>query len=274
MNFGQIQIPPAVKNILIINILVFAASYVFGKSLDIDLNSMFGLHYYQSENFGLWQFVTYMFLHADITHIFFNMFAVFQFGRLIEQYWGTNRFLIYYFVTGIGAGLIQEVALYFDIRPFIEAVDTYLSNQSTESLNDFLAVYGPFSQESLMSLREFTREYNAICNSDIAEANRMARDFIMQYQAMYIDAQNTIGASGAVFGILLAFGMMFPNLTIMLLIPPIPLKAKYFVVIYGLIELFEGVANFSGDNVAHWAHLGGMIFGFILIRRWRREGEL
>lgn len=267
------QLTPAVKNLLIINILVFGASVVFRSSLGVDLNDTFGLHYYLSDDFGAWQFITFMFMHGDLSHVFFNMFAVFMFGRTIEDYWGTKRFLIYYFATGIGSGIIQEVALFFDISPFIRAVDAYLSNPSTEALNDFFAANGPFSTESIMAYRAFASEYNALLATDMSQAQALARGFMEEYQAMFIDAHVTIGASGAVFGILLAFGMLFPNQIIMLMIPPIPLKAKWFVLIYGLIELWGGIANSSADNVAHWAHLGGMLFGYFLIKKWKNNGE-
>lgn len=277
MNYssGRWSITPAVKNLLIINVLVFLAANVFENSLGIDFNKTFGLHYYLAENFGVWQFVTFMFLHSGFSHVFFNMFAVYMFGRIIEQVWGTQRFLIYYFVTGIGSGIIQELALYFDINPFIVAVDNFLSDPSTANLQQFINNEGAaFSSASSVALSSFINEYNSLCNTDLESATALARKFIIEYQAMFIEAHVTIGASGAVFGVLLAFGMLFPNMTIMLLIPPIPIKAKYFVLGYGLIELFQGVANFSYDNVAHWAHLGGMLFGFFLIRHWRKTGEM
>jgi membrane associated rhomboid family serine protease len=141
-----------------------------------------------------------MFTHVDFSHFFFNMFAVFMFGRTIESYWGSKRYLTYYMITGIGAGLIQLLVCYFSIPA------------------------------------------------------------------------PTFGASGAVFGLLLAFGMLFPNAPIFIMFIPIPIKAKYFVIVYGVLEFFLGVANRTGDNVAHFAHLGGMLFGIILILYWRKKG--
>ena len=271
---GNIQISPVVKNLLIINVLVYIASEVLRSRLGYDIDRTFGLHYYMSSEFNVWQFLTFMFLHGGVMHVFFNMFAVFQFGNVLERVWGSRRFIIYYLITGVGSGLIQEVALYFDIHPFISAVDAYLSNPSTDAINELFAKYGSASRECSQAMSAFISEYNNVVGTDVAAANKIARDFMTEYQTLWIDGHITIGASGAVFGILLAFGMMFPNMTIMLLIPPIPLKAKYFVIIYGLIELFEGVANFSADNVAHWAHLGGMLFGFFLIRKWQKEGNI
>lgn len=272
--FGNFQISPVVKNLLIINVLVYAASWVLASRLNYDINETFGLHYFQASNFNVWQFVTFLFLHGSISHVFFNMFAVFQFGNILERVWGARRFLVYYLITGVGSGIIQQAALYFDIHPFVEAVNTYLSNPSTEAINELFSHYGSTSRECSFAMSSFINEYNNAVGLDMSAANKIARDFMNEYQILWINGHVTIGASGAVFGILLAFGMMFPNLTIMLMIPPIPIKAKYFVIIYGLIELFAGVANFSADNVAHWAHLGGMLFGFFLIRKWQKEGNL
>lgn len=263
--------PPVVKNLLIINGLLYLASAVFAQRFGFDMNAAFGLHYFMSDQFGWWQLVTFMFLHGSLSHVFFNMFAVFMFGRVLEYSWGAKRFLIYYFVTGIGSGIIQLFALYFDVQPFIDGVDAYLNEQTTDNLQAFLNSYGAFSMESHALMRQFTESYNNIVNVNPAEAQSLARSFLFDYQKLFIDSHITVGASGAVFGLLLAFGMMFPNTVIMLLIPPIPIKAKYFVMIYGAIELVEGIYNSQYDNVAHWAHLGGMLFGFFLIRKWRNS---
>ncbi len=266
------SITPAVKNLLIVNLLIYFGAIVMRNNLGIDLDLWFGLHYYQSDYFAPWQFITFMFLHGSLTHVFFNMFAVFMFGRTIEQVWGTQKFLIYYFVTGIGSGIIQQFALYFDISPFINGVDAFLSNPTTDSLQAFINNEGAaFSQTSALALQSFIDEYNNLINTNPDKATTLARDFLVEYQKMFIDAHNTIGASGAVFGLLLAFGMLFPNMVIMLMFPPIPLKAKYFVIGYGVLELFSGIANSQYDNVAHWAHLGGMLFGFFLIKKWKEK---
>lgn len=268
------QLPPVVKNLLIINALICLAYYVVRSTFGLDINDIFGMYYWQSEEFGIWQFVTFQFMHGGFEHMFFNMFAVFMFGRVLESVWGAKRFLKYYLITGIGSGLIQQVALYFDINPIFEAIDAYLSSPSTEGMNVFLSQFPAFNYESAMALSDFTNRYNAIVNQDMVAANALAHDFLEQYSRMFVDAHITVGASGAVFGLLLAFGMLFPNQIIMLMIPPIPIKAKYFVIIYGAIELFAGIGSFGYDNVAHWAHLGGMLFGFFLIRRWKRNNDM
>lgn len=188
--------PPAVKHLLIINLLVFLAST--NPMLQNYLMRFGALWPVGSSFFEPWQLVTYMFLHASLTHVLFNLFALWIFGQGVENFWGTRRFVIYYFLTGIGAALFH----------------------------------------------------------------------------MWIGAGGapTIGASGAVYGILLAFGMMFPNRYILLLFPPIPMKAKYFVAIFGAIELFSGVMS-PNSGIAHFAHLGGMVVGFILIKYWGLKGE-
>lgn len=195
------QTPPVVLNLIIINVLVFMATallpvgrWIFG----------FGsLFWVGNPLFHTYQFVTYMFLHANIEHIFFNMFALWMFGRTLEYELGSRRFLIYYMVCGIGAALIQMSAAWLSGEYYIQLV----------------------------------------------------------------------GASGAVMGLLLAFGVMHPNATIVLLIPPIPMKAKWFVVIYGVIELFLGWTGYGG-NVAHFAHVGGMLWGFLLLHYWKRRGNI
>ncbi len=184
--------PPVVMNLIIINCLALMATTIFPV-----IQLYLGLHTPQSDYFKLYQVVTYMFLHGGLSHLFFNMFALWMFGRTLENVLGSKRFLIYYMACGVGAGLLQ------------------LS----------IGILSPY----------------------------------------YL----TVGASGAVFGLLLAFGVLFPNAVIMLLIPPIPIKAKWFVIIYGLMELMLGVRNSAGDNVAHFAHLGGMIWGFILLQYWK-----
>lgn len=270
---GFSMLTPVVKNLLIINVLVFFATYVFGSSLRINLNELLGLRYFGAESFRPYQLVTYMFLHADLGHIFFNMFAVFMFGRILEQVWGGKRFLLYYMVTGVGAGLIHMGAQYFEIKPFVTAVNEVMTNTSHDSIVAFLDNYGKaYSFESQRLLKGFIESYNSTVNTDPANALAMAREFLPQFEAEYLNAHITVGASGAVFGILLAFGMLFPNVELMLLFPPIPIKAKYFVFIYGAVELFMGIKSFALDNVAHWAHLGGMLFGFFLIRYWKNKG--
>ncbi len=266
------RMTPAVKNLLILNILFFAATFVFQRSLDIDLDQWLGLHYVTAKDFGVWQLATFMFMHGNLSHIFFNMFALWMFGTLIESSLGTRRFVAYYLICGVGSGIIQEVATAIDVAPLIKAVDVTMSAPTLDNIQAFINNnVVVFSSESREAVSQFIRSYNDAVNTDPSGAAAIALSFLPSYQDLYINAQVTVGASGAVFGILLAFGMMFPNMRIMLMFPPIPMKAKWFVIIYGLVELFCGIHGGDYDNVAHWAHLGGMLFGFIMLRHWKVE---
>ena len=217
---------PVSTNIIIINALIWGACMILERK-GVDLLNILGLHFVTASDFKLYQFFTYMFAHSttSIAHLFFNMFAVFMFGRIIESTWGSARYLTYYLITGIGAGIIQQLAWWYDLYPVL---------------------------------------------SSAAEMIRFDNGEVM-FKAAYLNHFVTVGASGSVFGILLAFGMMYPNVPLYIMFIPIPVKAKYVVIGYGVIELFSGIANFSGDNIAHFAHLGGMLFGYILIKIWQRR---
>ncbi|MCU4176296.1 rhomboid family intramembrane serine protease [Carboxylicivirga sp. N1Y90] len=234
-------LPPVTKNLLIINALFLLATWVLQTTFGVDLSRYLGLHLPMSERFHPAQFGTYMFMHGGFMHLFFNMFAVFMFGRILETYWGSKKFFLYYVITGIGAGVIHLITSYINYQ-------VIAAQMSPEQIS----IVFEQGAAALDQYKNFT-------------------DPLMGKLNVALNG-TTVGASGAVFGILLAFGMLFPNTELMLLFPPIPIKAKYFVIIYGVAELFMGVANFSFDNVAHWAHLGGMIFGFILIKYWQKKG--
>jgi len=240
------SVPVVTKNLILINVLIWVASAVL-PNVGIHIENILGLHYLGSDRFFLSQLITYMFLHDpnNIMHVVFNMFGVFMFGRVLEQVWGSKRFLIYYMVTGIGAGLIQELAWYIDLRPFLSAINNYSPSGDNSVLSQYL---------------------------NIEQGVLYSADTLIQAKEMILNSMLTVGASGSVFGILLAFGMMFPNAPLYLMFIPVPIKAKYMVIGYGVIELFSGVANFSGDNVAHFAHLGGMLFGYFLVRYWKKKG--
>ena len=216
------SIPVMTKNLIIINLLCWVASIALPK-VGIDLIKLCGLHYPGADDFNILQLFTYMFLHDthSFGHVFFNMFGVYMFGRILEQVWGPKRFLTFYLAAGLGAAVTQLLVWTYTISAFASANNL-----------GFMQVI----------------------------ANDPSLNFFV-----------TIGASGSVFGILLAFAMLFPNVPLYLMFVPIPIKAKYFVVFYGLVELFLGVADFSGDSVAHFAHLGGMIFGFFLVKYWKKK---
>lgn len=221
---GFAVLPTVVKNLLMINVLFFLATKAAETVLRIDLADYLGLHYIGASDFHPYQLVTYMFMHGSFAHLFFNMFALWMFGNTLENIWGSNRFLLFYFVCGIGAGLVQELVQYIQYATTLQA-------------------------------------YTSV--------NMGGRIIPM---VDYLNLLKTVGASGAVYGILLAFGMMFPNSTLYIYFA-IPIKAKWFVLIYGVIELFSGL-NGTADGVAHFAHLGGMLFGLILILYWKKKGNL
>ncbi len=222
------NIPTITKNLLIINALAYLATLVM-EGMGLDLAGWGGLHFFMASHFHLYQFVTYMFLHGSFMHLFFNMFALWMFGCVIEQVWGPRKFLIYYMACGIGAGLIQELAQF---------------------VNFYLTISGQDPSVGMVEL--FT---------------------IGQQLGHQLNGWSTIGASGAVYAILLAFGMTFPENRIFIFPLPIPIKAKWFVVGYVALELMMAITS-PGDGVAHTAHLGGMLFGFFLIRYWQRHPSI
>ena len=216
------SIPTVTKNLLIVNVIAFIAMLVF-KNKGVDLNDIFGLHFFLASDFHIYQFITYMFMHGGWEHLFFNMFALWMFGCVMERVWGPGKFLFYYISCGLGAGLLQEVSQLVSL-----CVSTGLGLGEVFSLRQELAIA--------------------------------------------LNAWTTVGASGAIYAILLAFGMIFPNERIFIFPLPIPIKAKWFVIFYVAVELFSALGT-SNDNVAHFAHLGGMLFGFLMIRYWQHHPD-
>ncbi|MBL4651857.1 MAG: rhomboid family intramembrane serine protease [Flavobacteriales bacterium] len=234
-------LPPVVKNLLIINCIFFLATWAVSSSLGIDLSDYLGLHYWESPLFEIYQIVTYLFMHGDLTHLFFNMFAVWMFGAAIENVWGKKRFLQYYLITGFGAAFLHYVIVFFQVASLEAILDPSAINMVLNEGASVLAGHQNYS------------------DPDLGQLN-------------YLYHIPIVGASGSLFGLLLAFGMLFPNNEIYIYML-FPLKAKYFVAIYGAIELFSGFANTPGDNVAHFAHLGGMLFGYLMIMYWKKTGQ-
>jgi membrane associated rhomboid family serine protease len=271
---GFTILPPVVKNLLIINGLFFLATYAFGNSFGINLYKILGLHFPGARDFAPYQFISYMFMHGGFTHLFFNMFALWMFGNILENVWGPRRFVLYYLITGLGAALLHYAILYWQMLPTINAVNEILRNPDHESIRTFLHsdLFRVTSHDIANNYRRFINEYNNLINTAPNQAIVTAVNFFNQYKIDFINSPVVVGASGAVFGILLAFGMLFPNSLIYLFFA-IPIKAKYFVMIYGALELYFGISR-PGSNVAHFAHLGGMIFGYFLIRYWRSKGRM
>jgi membrane associated rhomboid family serine protease len=222
---GFQMIPPVIKNLVIINGLIFLAQQTLGASVENYITDMFGLHTVQSPLFKPHQLITYMFLHGNFQHILYNMFALWMFGSILENYWGAKRFLTFYVVSGIGAAVVHMIVLYMEMAPVADA----LKNSALYSADD-------------------VEKLTLILNNA------------------------TIGASGAVFGCLAAFGFLFPNSEIYLYFL-IPIKAKWLVLAYAALELFAGIRATAGDQVAHWAHLGGGLVGLLLVIYWNRTNR-
>jgi membrane associated rhomboid family serine protease len=270
-------LPTVVKNLLIINGLLFLATITFSSTFNIDLAKIFGLHFITASDFKPFQFISYMFMHGGFTHILFNMFALWMFGNILENVWGPKRFLLYYMVTGVGAGVVYTIWIYFQMSPDLTLIDSFLGNHDLEALAQFTSQHtfrlNEYSGQIWIDFQQFKINLRQVSlNPDDSLAMQSVINFVTGYKEYYLNQSVVVGASGAVFGILLAFGMMFPN-SIIYIYFAIPMKAKYFVMLYGAFELYEGWRN-SGDNVAHFAHLGGMLFGYFLIVYWKKKGIL
>jgi membrane associated rhomboid family serine protease len=256
---------PAVKWLLIANVAVFFLSMFINYKTGTDTAQMFGLHLFQSDYWRPYQYITHMFMHGSFTHLFFNMFALFMFGRILENVWGTKRFLFYYFVTGIGAAFLHSVVGGIEVQSMLNQYAEFKAAPEPGLLAEFIRAHIPNPQKWVWNLVD-----EWMSNPNSAQYIEAGKQIYMKVINEIVNIP-TIGASGAVFGILLAFGMLFPNSELFIMFIPIPIKAKYFVIGYGLIELFLGIQNSASDNVAHFAHLGGMIFGFILIKYWNKK---
>ncbi|RME19676.1 MAG: rhomboid family intramembrane serine protease [Bacteroidetes bacterium] len=229
--------PPVTLNFLIINILMYAIKLLLYYKYDYDIIDYLGLRYYKSSEFHWYQLITYMFIHGNEMHLFFNMFALWMFGPLLENLWGSKKFMFYYFLCGLGAALTQYVFYYFS---------TYELSQSLNTI-----------YEEIMQIQ------------DTASRHHLLEKWNERANELY-DSMIVIGASGAIYGLLAAYGVLFPN-TYFYIYFVMPMKAKWFVILYGLIELFTGI--FIEDNVAHFAHLGGMMVGIIWVLIWKRKNK-
>lgn len=249
-------LPTVVKNLLIINGLFFLAKIVLASKFDLD--AIFGLHYFAASDFHVWQIITYMFMHGDFGHLFFNMFALWMFGASVENAWGERRFLCYYLITGIGAAMIHYLIIYFQIHSSLALIDAFLAAPSVDTFSQ-LANVDRINQAAIAQNLLYLQAHPSAVMEFVPQME--------EFRETFLNSFNIIRASGSVFGLLLAFGMMYPNAEIYVYFL-LPIKAKWFVVIYGALELLYGVLG-SADGVAHFAHLGGMLFGFLLIMAWR-----
>ena len=275
-------LPTVIKNLLIINVLVFLAQITFdGVIPNSDLTvrtgkimDLFALHHVMSPLFRPWQLLTHMFMHGSFLHIFSNMFALWMFGSILENLWGTRRFLIFYLVCGVGAALIHLGFLWIENHQLLADFTHFKDSSTVANYFDFYKKYrlsaldiqneNGFSQQAFQLLKAWTDDpYNSFYISKGVE--------IVSEYTNYSLSEPTLGASGAVFGCLVAFGYLFPN-TYVYFYFFIPLKAKWFVLLYIAFELSMAVrfTAGSGDGVAHWAHLGGAVVGFLLVFLWNK----
>lgn len=250
------RLTDAIKHLIIINVILFVAPQL----LKMDLTNLFALHYPTNENFGVWQYITHMFMHGSFPHILFNMYALWAFGTPLEQMWGRNKFLFFYFSAGIGAGLIYTLVNYFQFNGIYEQLIN--SGINPQQINKILDI-------SATTTTEFIDKCNIILsNSNIKSYVGIADDLI---ELSNINSTPAVGASGAIYGILVAFGLAFPNSKLALIFFPVPIAAKYFIPLMIFGDLFFGVTKYSIGNVAHFAHIGGAIIGFLIAWYWKKN---
>ena len=252
------NLSPVVLNLIIINVLV----YLSGNIIGYGANEILALHYVGVGEFNPIQFFTYMFVHGSGMHIFSNMLGLFFFGPVLEKYWGSKKFLIYYIVCGVGAGMLYSAYIYYDMYTLKSAINIYIQNPGALAFSDFLDKYVH---------QVYLQNFNFI-NSFAADPTneKYINESVEFVKSIYISKSKTqmVGASGALYGVLLGVGIIFPYMQVFLLFPPIPLKMMYIIIFYCLTSIYGMVKDQPGDNVAHFAHLSGMIVGFVLLKVW------
>ncbi|MDE5808138.1 MAG: rhomboid family intramembrane serine protease [Muribaculaceae bacterium] len=240
------EIPPVTKNLIIVNLIIWLAMVLFPHQIGYFISNRLGLHYIGASLFNPAQIITYMFVHStdNFLHILFNMFTLWMFGRILEQVWGSQRFFIFYMICGMGAGLVQEGvwALIWQ--------------------HEYISGIAHLNGLTYAHMKE-------VVDAAIAAGDTQFLEAVAQFKNMLV----VVGASGAIFGLLLGFAFVFPNMPLYLFFIPVPIKAKYMVIGYGVIEFFLGIGG-AQSTVAHFAHLGGMLFGLILLLYWKKKGTL
>lgn len=259
------RITDVVKHLLFINILMFLASELFG------LTDLLALHYPASDKFQPFQIATHFFMHGGFAHIFFNMFALVMFGSALEIRWGPKRFLLFYFLCAIGAAVLHTLYTYYDLSQMQEAIDSFRQNPTYDT---YWAFFNDVPLDNLNpEYRNEVRNVSQALKDNSQAVVSQAASLMNEWLGFKMDIP-VVGASGAIYGLLLAFGMYFPNAELMLIFLPIPIKAKYFIPVLMLIELFLGFNQYAWDNIAHFAHLGGALTGLLIILYWRKiKGE-
>ncbi len=286
---GFQMLPVIVKNLIIINVLFVLGQFALG-SMGIDLADYLGLHYWRSEHFRFWQILTHMFMHGSahdfnltFWHLFSNMFALWMFGSTLENMWGPKKFLTFYLICGLGAALCHLAVLGYQFETINNAFNAYQLNPTVDQFEFFLKKNMPLppttqsGADAWNHLLAWQQDPSSISMSN--DSKTLLYKHLYGYtnygtgkhvEGLFDGA--TVGASGAVFGVLFAFGYLFPN-TLLYLYFFVPVKAKWFIAFYALFELYNGIQNSAGDNVAHFAHLGGMLFAFILLKIWARRNK-
>ncbi len=248
---------PVVRALIILNVLIFVLT---SKSVI----EQFGLHSFFSDQFRPFQFLTHMFLHAGLGHILGNMFGLLVFGPMLERVWGPARFLVFYMICGLGAALLYLGVNYYEMSRVLELVQNYRANPTPDGFWGLIEAHASSAYDQLAG---FIDSYKA--NPGSTQLQQDSVRFVNAFWERYRDIEGPmVGASGAIFGVIMAFGLLFPNTELFLLFPPIPIKAKYLVLFYGAFELYSTINQAPTDNVAHFAHLGGMLFAFILVKLW------
>ena len=257
------RITDVAKSLLIINVMFFLAGFIFGDQQMLDLMA---LHYPSSELFKPVQLVTHFFMHGGLTHLFFNMFALVMFGSALETRWGPKRFLLFYFICAFGAAALHMGYSWYEMNQLQDYMALFKNSPSVEVFREFIQFGGLDEIPEVVDMSN--RMSRGLNPQTIGEGNALMNEFYNIKINIPV-----VGASGAIYGLLLGFGMLFPNVELMLIFLPIPIKAKYFIPVLMIVELYLGLNQFSWDNIAHFAHLGGAVTGFLLILYWRNTGQ-
>ncbi|NHM03972.1 rhomboid family intramembrane serine protease [Flavobacterium celericrescens] len=249
-----------VKQLLILNVLFFVGAIFVPQA-----TNLLALHYFESDSFKLWQPITHMFMHGGLMHIFFNMFALVSFGSALEHFWGPKKFLFFYFSCGIGAALIHSGVNYYEIHSLLNE----LSNLSVSKADMYTMLNAEMRDGNTFRsdlLYESTKHL-------LDKYNFSSDNFATLFEIACSNQSTAVGASGAIYGLLVAFAFMFPNAELALMFIPVPIKAKYFVPTIVLLDLFSGVTGYSifGGGIAHFAHVGGALVGFIMMWYWKKN---
>ncbi|SDY10075.1 rhomboid family intramembrane serine protease [Hymenobacter psychrophilus] len=254
------QLTPTVRNLLIANVVFFLLANALPGGL-----GLLALYPVGSEFFQPWQFLTYMFMHAGIGHIFSNMFGLMVFGPLLEQRWGGQRFLVFWLICGLGSGMLYSGLRYYELNKMRHDIEVFQQDPSDVHLQDFVENH---AKEYEPAFAPVVRQLHATPDN-----SGLVQSALNSMQDLYNRSLNgpMVGASGALFGVLFAFAYLFPNTTLFIFPLPVPIKAKYLVPLYGLYELYSGIHQAPGDNVAHFAHVAGLLVGFVLVMLWERN---